>query len=190
VRSHADDSEACDDSQRVTEMEPKVTTKEYGNVKEMAERLGCNVPTSMAFLPRNFDQATSKDELVHWSSVQTLRKLFLEKGITETKFEQDGDKFKYLQQNAYLEAVAIFVAAAATSGNQELIAVALNMVATYLTDSFKHIGKLMPEQQIVKFNMVVGIEEGKRYMRFEYDGPAPGLERHMGQAISEFFKQD
>jgi hypothetical protein len=37
----------------------------YTDVKERVADLGLNQPDSLAILPRDFDAATSKDELLH-----------------------------------------------------------------------------------------------------------------------------
>mgnify|MGYP001274346583 FL=1 len=49
---------------------------EYVDVKKKAEQLGFDIPTGIALLPQNFDIATSKGQLVHESTTQTVRVLW------------------------------------------------------------------------------------------------------------------
>ena len=54
---------------------------EYIDVMGKIRELDCNIPTTLAFLPRNFDTAKTKGELVHERNKQTIKILFREKGI-------------------------------------------------------------------------------------------------------------
>ena len=42
-----------------------IVIEDYVNVEERANQLECNIPTSFALLPRNFEKVVSKNELVH-----------------------------------------------------------------------------------------------------------------------------
>ena len=48
----------------------------YIDVKKRAQELGCNIPTSIALLPRNFEISASKEELIHESTTPTVRVLW------------------------------------------------------------------------------------------------------------------
>jgi hypothetical protein len=48
----------------------------YINVKEKVKQLGCNKPEGLALLPRNFEKANFKEDLVHEGTVDTVRKLW------------------------------------------------------------------------------------------------------------------
>src|SRR2546425_3312229 len=49
---------------------------EYPSVTERAKELGCQVPTGIAILPRNFDTASTKSELLFESETPTVRILW------------------------------------------------------------------------------------------------------------------
>jgi hypothetical protein len=46
-------------------MDQDIQVFPFVNVAERAESLGCNVPTGLALLPRNFADAECKDDLLH-----------------------------------------------------------------------------------------------------------------------------
>lgn len=150
-----------------------IQVHDYIDVKKRAEELGCGIPTSLALLPRNFEIARSKDELFHESSILTIRKLWRQNGIIETKIEKDGEKFPYTQENAFeWVAPVIFVSAALLSQNPHVISIALGIISNYLTDWFKGIsgsGK-------VKLDIVTGTKAGD-YKIIHYEGDADGLEQ-------------
>jgi len=61
--------------------EKMIEISEYIDAKKKAQKLGCNIPNSIALLPRNFEIATSKEELIHESTAPTVRVFFGEKII-------------------------------------------------------------------------------------------------------------
>jgi hypothetical protein len=64
------------------------TIENYMNIKERALELGCNIPSGLSFLPRNFDSAKLKSELIYESTVSDIRILFRDAKIAETKLEK------------------------------------------------------------------------------------------------------
>jgi tagatose-1,6-bisphosphate aldolase non-catalytic subunit AgaZ/GatZ len=155
-----------------------ITISEYIDVKAQALKLGCNVPAELALLPINFDTADSKDELVHEDAVLTVRKLWRQAGITETKLEKEGEKFSYEQRKSF-EWVPpiIFVSASVLSQNPDLVSIALNVISTYLTDYFKGI----VGDKTVKFDIIV---EQNKSKRIHYEGSLEGLDE-LTQVIKE-----
>ena len=158
-----------------------ITTSEYVDVKAQALKLGCDAPTSLALLPINFDTANSKDELVHEDTVLTIRKLWRQAGITETKLEKEGEKFPYEQRKSF-EWVApiIFVSASLASQNPDLVSVALNVISTYLTDYFKGI----VSDKTVKFDIVIEQNKQSKSKRIHYEGSLEGLDE-LTQVLKE-----
>lgn len=149
-----------------------IQVSEYVNVKDQALKLGCNSPTGLALLPRNFETAKSKDELVHESAVPDIRIIWRQAGISETKIEKESDKFPYAQENAF-EWVGpiIFVSTMLLSQNPHAISIALNIISNFLTDWFKGI----PGIKKVKLDVVIEKDENKKSIRIHYDGDPDGL---------------
>jgi len=81
--------------------EETITIEDYVNVEEKSFQLGCNVPTSLSLLPRNFKDATSKNELIHEGTTATIRKLFAQNKIQETPLEKDGEKYPQVVEHAF-----------------------------------------------------------------------------------------
>jgi hypothetical protein len=65
---------------------------DYIDVEKRALDLGLNVPSGIAILPRNFDTAESADELIHESTAPTIRVLWRQAGVAETRLEKEGMK--------------------------------------------------------------------------------------------------
>ena len=163
-----------------------IQISEYVNVKKRAEELNCNIPTGIALLPRNFETAESKDELIHESSVPTIRVLWRKEKISETKIEKEEDKFPNAQENAF-EWIGpiIFVSASILSQNPYVLTVGLGVVSNYLTEWFKGI----PGDKKVRLDIVIEQAEGKVYKRISYKGEPEGL-HELPKIISEVQKYE
>lgn len=158
-----------------------ITTSEYIDVKAQALKLGCNVPAELALLPINFDTAENKGELVHEDAVLTIRKLWRQAGITETKLEKEGEKFPYEQRKSFEWVTPIiFVSASLLSQNPDLVSVALNVISTYLTDYFKGI----VGDKTVKFDIIIEQNKQNKSERIHYEGSLEGLDG-LTQVIKE-----
>ena len=146
---------------------------DFADVEERARTLGCQIPAGIALLPRNFEQAESKDDFLHESSAPTIRILFRSNGIEETPLEGEGERFPQISEKAFREWLGptLFCGAALLSQNPEIISVALGVISNYLTDWFKGI----PGEKNAKLNIVV--ETRKRTCkRIHYEGPVSGLQ--------------
>lgn len=111
---------------------------DYINVADKASALGCNIPTELALLPRNFAEAGTKQELLHEDEATTVRQLWREAGIVETPLEARGEKFPEIAEKSFeWIGPTIFVGASLLSNNANLLSVALGVVSNYLTDFFR-----------------------------------------------------
>ena len=147
---------------------------EFVDVEEKSKALGCNIPTSIALLPRNFEIAESRYALLHEKSAWTIRELFQENGIVETPLERDGEVFYGVVEKGLEEWIApmIFVSSALLSQNPHIVSVALGVISNHVTDLFRRI----PEYGTVRLDIVVETKK-KTYMRISYEGPVSGLEK-------------
>lgn len=148
-----------------------IQISEYADVKKRALDLGLNVPTGIAILPRNFAEAKSKDELMNETSAPTVRVLWRQAGVSETRIEKD-EKFPYLEELGFAEWVGpiIFVNASLLSQNPHLVTVALNVVSNYLTDFFKGI----VGERNVRLEVAVEKRNGG-VCKIHYEGTPEGL---------------
>lgn len=151
-----------------------IQISEYIDVKKRALELRCNAPSKLAILPRNFKSAKSKDELLHEGSVSTIRVLWRQAGISETRIEKEGERFPVIQEKAFEEWIGpiIFVGASMLSQNPHTISVALEVISNYLTDWFKGV----PGDKRVKLDVVVEETKVKVCKRIHYEGNIEGLQ--------------
>jgi len=149
---------------------------DYVDVEKKAQILGCNIPTDLALLPRNFEDAEFKDDLVHEDSVPTVRILFRQNGITETSIERDGEKYPQISEKAFEGWIGptIFVSFALLNQNPHILSVALGVISNYLTDIFRGIPQ---HQNKASLNIVVQTTKKKTYKRIHYEGPISGMEQ-------------
>jgi len=155
------------------------------DIKSKAVELNCNEPTSLALIPNNFEYVLEKDQLIYSVEAPTIRSLWLQNGIQETRIEKTGDKFLLKEQNAFdWISPIIFISGLLISQNPELIDVALGVISNYLADYFKGIPK---QVQNVKMKI---IEENKsgRYRKIEYEGSPEGL-KDLPRIIKETFNE-
>lgn len=158
-----------------------IQTAEYIDVQQRAVELGCNVPTKLAFLPINFEEAKINDDLVFEDSVLTLRKLWRKAGIAETRIEKEGKQISYEQKKS-LDAIlpTVFISFSLLSQNPTLVTLALSIISNYVTDFFKGmIGK-----RKIMIDIVVEQDEEKKSKRIRYEGNAEGLTT-LAQIIKE-----
>jgi hypothetical protein len=153
----------------------------YVDVTTRAAELGCRAPRGIALLPRNFESAERRDELVHDASGLSVRAAWRGAGIEECRLEPEGELWPAAQQDAaeWLGPV-IFVAGSVLSNNPDAISVALGVVANYVTDFFR--GTPMDRQR-ASLTVVVETEEGQS-RRVDYQGPAEGI-RDLPDVIRE-----
>jgi hypothetical protein len=148
--------------------------QEFVNVEEKAQSLGCNIPSGLALLPRNFEEAQFKEDLLHESSAPTVRVLLRNNGITETPLELEGERFPQISEKAFVEWIGptIFVGFMLLSQNPHIVSIALGVISNYLTDFFKG----MPSVGKAKLDIVVETRK-KTYKKIHYEGPVSGLEK-------------
>ncbi len=150
----------------------EITTTDYVNVADQARSLGCNAPTGLAILPRNFDSASDQSQLVHEESAATVRKLWRKAGIDETALERPGTEYPPIRERDFLgwAGPIIFVSYSVLSGNEYQLSVALGVVSNYLTEFFKGIG----DSNNADLDIVTETKHGD-YRRVKYRGSVSGL---------------
>lgn len=152
--------------------EETIVIEDYVNVEEQAKKLECNIPTSFALLPRNFEKVASKNELVHEGTVPTIRKLLKQNNISETTLEKNGEKYPQVVEHAFdWVGPTILLTSAVIFQNPYIIDITLNVISNYLTDFFKGIPN---NQTNVKFSIVVKNKSGQ-YKKVKYNGHKDGL---------------
>lgn len=148
------------------------SVRNYVNVKLKAKKLDCNVPEGLALLPRNFEDAKSKSELVHEDTAITVRKLLKYNTIPETPLEKIGEKYSEVSEKAYeWIGPTIFVSTAFVTQNPHVIEITINVISNYLTDWFKGIPK---DNRKCRLSIVSESKSGK-FKKIDYSGSEEGL---------------
>jgi hypothetical protein len=110
-----------------------IEVEDYPDVEARLASLELNVPKGLAFLPRNLGDAASQADLLHESSVTTLRVLFRQSSVAEDRIERAGQRIPVVQENAFeLILPALFVGGLLASSNPAAVNIALNVVANYV----------------------------------------------------------
>ncbi len=143
------------------------TIHPYPDVHATATALGCQDPDKFALLPRGFESAKSKSDLLHEGNADTVRKLLRNANLVESPLEATGERFPSIQENDFTwVGPTLFISASLLSDNPNVVSVALNVLSNYLTDFFKGV----TGSRRVTFDVVVERTKTKRSVRVHYDG--------------------
>jgi len=149
-----------------------IKVEEYFDVKKKAQDLDCNIPDSIAILPRNFENAKSKEDLVHEDTAATIRVLWKQNKIVETPLEKEGEAIPFVVEEAFgWIGPLIFFTSAVIAQNPYLIDISIGVISNYLTDWFKG---LMDGEKEVSLDVVVETKSGS-YTKIRYEGSPEGL---------------
>ena len=147
---------------------------DFPDVQHRSAELGVNAPDHLSLLPRNFESATSYGELIQESESATVLTLWRQNGLPVSKFENEGERIPYIQENAFeWIGPTIFIGAAILSSDPNAVGVALGVIANYLTAIFK--GNTDSEK--VKFGVVVENKNTKKCKKINYEGNVEGVEK-------------
>ena len=145
----------------------KVTN--YIDVSAKALELGLNVPTGLAILPTNFESARSKDELIDEELIPTIRSLWRQAGLSETRLENEDFPVE-IRRSLDITLPTIFVGISLLTQNPNLVAIAINIISNYLTDFFKGI----LDNHKIKLDTIVQKTENQ-FCCVHYEGDKEGL---------------
>src|SRR5258706_10388429 len=140
-----------------------IQVRDYVDVEERALALGCNTPTGLTMLPRNFNTANSLDELIHENTPPTIRSLLRQGGVQETRLEKEGEKFPLSARKSWE-----WVGPIIYIGQWMLTNAALPMTITLISSSLYEITMGYHHDAEVTLAFVVGtIETTKRGKKLE-----------------------
>lgn len=152
--------------------ENNIHVSDYVDVTQQAKALDCNVPAGVTILPRNFDTATSKDQLYHEDTTSSMKKILKNAGIELTPLEKE-EKFGAIQEHDLSWAgPLLYFPAAICAENPELIVHTITTIANFLKD---FVGGLTTTQK-AKLSVVTETKSGK-FRKIDYKGPIEGLDK-------------
>lgn len=154
-------------------MSPQIETLDYPDVQALCDDLGCNLPSSLAILPRNLDSAKRYEDLYLDGEAATVRILWRNHGLTEERLDSQESPFPQLQEKSFVEWVGptLFIGFSLWSQNEALVSVALNVISNYVTDFFKGV----QGAKLAKLDIVTESRDGS-CKKVKYRGPASGLQ--------------
>jgi hypothetical protein len=145
--------------------------EDFVDVDTRASALGLNAPTGLCLLPYNFEDAATAGELLYQGDAATVRILFRQAGVVETRLEPEGKRTPVLHQKSVdLVVPTLFVAGSMLTENPTAVNVALSVLANYITDFFKGHGS----DKRVRFSIVTK-DKGGRYRCYKYSGDPSGI---------------
>lgn len=149
-----------------------IDVQEYIDVEERASALGITKPEGFCILPRHFEDGKTQSDFRHESSALDVKALLRQAKIPIALYKPDGADIPVLQENdnTWVGPI-IFVTAAALSSNPDILAVALGVIANYVTELFRG----SPEPSRARITVVVETSKTKTTKkttkRINFDGP-------------------
>jgi len=143
-------------------------------IHELASALGCPTPKDLALLPLNFETAAAPSDFLYDSAAATVRTLFRTSQIPlQDLLPSDIPRRHLSYKNADWVGPTLFIGYALVSDNGNLLNVALGVIANYLTDFFKGMGK----PPTIKMDFVVEQTPHNTYRRLKFEGTPDALSK-------------
>ncbi len=138
--------------------ENDISIRDFVNVSQHAQKLRCNIPSGIAILPMNFETVATKSELLHEITTPTVRILWRQANLIETKLESDSEALPQISQHA-AEWVGpiIFMSYQALNENPYLVNLSIGVIANYLYNLLRGIKS---SEQKVKLDVVCQKKDG------------------------------
>jgi hypothetical protein len=153
-------------------MEEAITIRPYLAVAERAAELGLEAPRTLALLPRNFESAVERDELLDEASAATIHQLLHQAGLPEERFDSPQEPFLALAQHAVdWYGPTLFLSAGFINENPLLVGVAINLITDYVRELFGRV----PGRRRAHLAVVVERDAEKESVRISYDGEIEGI---------------
>lgn len=154
----------------------KTNISDYIQVFEKLDELGCSYSEGIAILPENFETATPTTSLMQLAEASTIKTLLRNNDIPYSDIRKENEQSSYIQNNAFeWIGPTLFFPASLLLDNPEITAIALGIIANYLTDFFKG----FPGENKVKLDVVVETTDPrtltKTYKRIRCEGNADDI---------------
>lgn len=145
---------------------------EYINVRKRLEEYGCNVADGFVLLPSNFESAESAKDFKQVAEAATVKTLLKSANLPYADILPLEQRPAYVVNHS-MEWVppTLFLTAALVSQHLNHVAIALELIADYLTITLPGRGKT----KNVKLQIVVEKDEQGSSKKIAYEGPADGL---------------
>ena len=144
----------------------------YPNVRRRIQKLECIDPLGFSLLPINFESVDSAAEFRQVSETATVKTLLKSANLPYSDIVPPERRPPYIHDNA-LEwfGPTLFISANLISQNQDYVTMALDIIATYLTDLIRGFGS----GGKVKLEIVVEQSKENACKKISYEGTPEGL---------------
>jgi hypothetical protein len=155
-----------------------IQTADYIDVKQRAMELGLQAPTGLTLLPRHFETAEAKSDLVYESSAADIRALWRAEHLVETRIDSEGASIPYVQEKKYEWIFpTIVVGAAIWSKDPHVVGFAIAVVANYATDYVLKGRPAWSRSDDITFDVIVERLKEVSYIKIHYEGPIADLNK-------------
>ena len=145
---------------------------DYIQVFEKIDELGCSYSGGIAILPENFETATPATTVRQLMGTLTIKKIFRISNVPYSEIRRGNEKPSYIGYRAFEWVIpTLFFSAPLLLENPQIISVSLSVVANYLTDFFKGVGR----KKNGKLDIVVEKNKSKICKKISYEGPIDGI---------------
>lgn len=148
------------------------TVSGYTKVVDRSVVLGCPMPEGFGILPLNFENASTRTELLFTAEASTLRTLLRNHKLPVANFLGEGEKMRAAVNKSFDWSAMIFVSASLLSTDPNLVNLALGVIGNYLTDLFRG----LPNKKI-RLSVVVEKKKDRSCKTVTYEGDASGLDK-------------
>ena len=130
--------------------DPRIEVSDYIDVSHKLEELGCSQPEGIGILPERFDTCTSADEPSLPRRTYAVVRRFEDNNIPVSIIEKEGQPVSYKTYIASSEwftgvGPTFLISAALLAENPHIVSLALNVLANYLTETFKRAREENPD---------------------------------------------
>jgi hypothetical protein len=138
--------------------------KEYLDVRQKIQDLSLNEVKGIAFLPMNFETATTTEDFIYQDSLKVVNKLLKQNQVNIERLNNATETKYYVENDITWIGPTFFIAYSYWTENSTLIQLSLSMIGNYLTDFFK--GKLNPPKVKLDYVLEKDPKKGKKKCSF------------------------
>lgn len=151
-------------------MAVKIT--EYINVRERLEELGCSLDEGFVLLPINLEKAESAIEFQQRAESATVKTLLKSANLPCSEIAPLEERTAYVVNHS-MEWVSptLLLTAAFVSQHPDYVALALELIADYLTTTFPRTRR----KKDIRLEIVIEKDAGGTSRKITYEGSSEGL---------------
>jgi len=147
-----------------------LTQSDYVSVPARAGALDFALPTSLVFLPENFEAAEVGEELRFRGEATTVAKLLRQAGVPIERLGSSRETAFVHNKSHDWALPVIFVGAELMKQSPDMVGMAIELIRDYVVRLFEGTA-----EKKIKTEVVIEDRQRKRYHKITYEGDAAGL---------------